>query len=211
MNPIPIPRAKRVLDIFASILAIILLSPILLFSLLFFIIEAIFIPSTRGPFLYKETRISQGKPFTLWKIRIFKNAVLAGAKTTGKTIQTKVLERDKSNLTLIGRILRQTYMDEMPQIFSVMVGDMSFVGPRPTNPVNYECDLKRGLEAKRILKAGLTGTFQTHKHVKYNLNQEKVDMDYAQFCKTANGLQIILRDLYILLQTVVTVFRVEGL
>jgi lipopolysaccharide/colanic/teichoic acid biosynthesis glycosyltransferase len=211
MDPLIVPASKRVFDILASSLVMAFLSPIILFLLMLFVIEMIFILSSRGPLFYKETRISQGKPFVLWKVRVFKIGAIADAKATGVTIHTKTLEHDRKNLTFVGALLRQIYMDEIPQLYSVLVGDMSFVGPRPTNPENYEQDMIKGFQAKKILKAGLTGTFQTHKHVKYNLNQEKVDMEYALFCKTATGLQIVFHDLYILLQTVVTVLRAEGL
>ncbi len=211
MEPIPIPPAKRVFDVIASFLVILFLSPLLLFLFILFILEQIFIKSARGPLFYKEIRISQGAPFLLYKIRVFKVQTLTQAKNDGGVIHTKKLEKGKGNLTYIGRLLRQIYMDEVPQIFSVFKGDMSFVGPRPTNPENYERDLLHGYNAKKILRAGLTGKFQTHKHVKYHLNQEKVDMEYATLCKTASGPTIVLHDLFILLQTVVTVLRAEGL
>lgn len=211
MNIIPIPRAKRIFDIFASILVIIILSPFIAVLLCLFVLEEMFVPSARGSFFYTETRISQGKPFTLWKFRTFKTQALSDALRTRNTIHTKELEQNKKNLTITGRILRQIYMDEAPQIISVLVGDMSLVGPRPTNPENYENDVKKNFQAKRILKAGLTGRFQTRKHVKYHLNQEAVDMEYADFCASRCGLRIILHDFKILLDTGLTVFRAEGL
>jgi lipopolysaccharide/colanic/teichoic acid biosynthesis glycosyltransferase len=126
-------------------------------------------------------------------------------------IHTKNLEKARCNMTLVGHILRQIYMDEVPQLFSVLIGDMSFVGPRPTNPENYTKDIEKGFQSKRILRAGLTGRFQTHKHVKYKLNQEAVDLEYANLCKTASGPYLVLYDLFILFQTIVTVIRAEGL
>lgn len=211
MDPVQIPISKRFFDIVASSIVLMALFPLMLVFLILYCIEQLFIPSSRGTLFYKEIRISQGKPFLLWKIRTFKLKVIADAQLKGKTIHTKELERDKNNLTLTGRVLRQIYMDEMPQIFSVLIGDMSFVGPRPTNVFNYEQSVAKGLLAKKILKAGLTGRFQTHKHVKYKLNQEQVDMNYAEFCRKKTGFEIITYDLLILLQTVVTVIRAEGL
>jgi lipopolysaccharide/colanic/teichoic acid biosynthesis glycosyltransferase len=211
MDPIPLPKAKRFFDVLASIVVILLLSPLLLALFILFILEEIFSPSARGPLFYTETRISQGKLFQLSKIRVFKTEALKKAGSTPGIIHTKKLEQSKNNLTLTGRLLRQIYMDEVPQLYAVLKGDMSLIGPRPTNPENYEKDLMNGLSAKRILVAGLTGSFQTHKHKKYNYNQEKVDMEYATFCKESSGLRIIFHDLYILLQTAVTIIRAEGL
>lgn len=211
MEIIPIPWAKRTLDIFMSALIIALLFPVISLLLALYIIEQAFIPSSRGSLFYKETRISQGRPFTLRKIRTFKNAVLDNARARGEAIHTKNLERDTCNLTYTGRLLRQIYMDEAPQLISVLLGDMSLVGPRPTNVVNFEHDIARGLKSKMLLKAGLTGRFQTHKHVKYRLTQEDVDMEYAELCRTGSSLKILARDCLLLMQTVVTIFRAEGL
>jgi lipopolysaccharide/colanic/teichoic acid biosynthesis glycosyltransferase len=211
MDPIPLPPLKRAFDIAASFVVLVVLSPLIAVFLALIFIERIFVPSSRGPVFYKEVRISQGKPFMLWKIRTFKVAAIESAHADGKTIHTKRLEQDSRNLTLTGTILRQIYMDEVPQLLSVLGGDMTFVGPRPTNQPNYENSLAKGHQAKRVLKAGLTGRFQTHKHVKYHLIQEQVDMEYAELCRTKTGPQIVLHDLSILLQTAVTVFRAEGL
>lgn len=211
MKEIPLPGTKRMFDIFTSVVVIIALSPLLILLFILFSLEQIFIPSSRGSFFYNEIRISQGKQFRLWKIRTFKEEVLRKAKLTGEVIQTKQLEHDKHNLTYTGMLLRQIYMDEAPQLWSVLIGDMSFVGPRPTNVTNYESDLQKGFEAKKILKAGLTGKFQTHKHIKYNLNQEAIDMEYAGMCKEGPAWKIVFYDLSILLQTLITVFRAEGL
>jgi lipopolysaccharide/colanic/teichoic acid biosynthesis glycosyltransferase len=211
MESIPIHPAKRVFDIAISTLLIALLLPVLLFLFILFAIESIFVPSSRGPFFYNETRVSQGRLFTLYKIRTFKMTALWRSNSKKNIIHTKELERESDNLTFTGKVARQTYMDELPQLFAVLKGDLSLVGPRPTNPIVYDRDIANGLQAKKIIRAGLTGKFQTHKHVKYKLNQEQVDMEYANFCKTKSSLQIILYDSFIISQTILTVLRAEGL
>lgn len=210
MEKVPIPKVKRLFDIIMSVIVTVAISPLLIVLIVLFLIEEILITSSRGPLFYKEIRISHGEPFPLWKMRTFKMTAINNARKIGM-IHTKELERDRTNLTYTGRLMRQIYMDEAPQIFSVFVGDMSFVGPRPTNPENYERDIKKGLFAKQILRAGLTGRFQTHKHKKYGLNQEIVDLEYADLCATKSGIRILLTDLKILLQTAITVLRAEGL
>jgi lipopolysaccharide/colanic/teichoic acid biosynthesis glycosyltransferase len=207
---IPTQLLKRLFDIVASAIVIVLLSPIILLLLLLALLEQALSPTARGPLFYKETRISQGKPFTFYKIRTFKMLALEKAHENG-IIHTKKLEHDFRNLTFIGMVLIQVYLDEFPQLFLVLIGKMSFVGPRPTNPQTYAEYIARGNRAKAILKAGLTGRFQTHKAVKYGLDQEHVDMEYAYFCKNSSGLQIVQRDITILLQTAYTIIRAEGI
>lgn len=210
MQPIPVPAAKRAFDIVASSIVIVALTPVVGILVLLSVIEQILRPSTRGPLFYREIRISQGKPFYLRKIRTLKSAAITDARAVGM-VHTKQLENTKGNFTFVGAILHRIYLDESPQLLSVFMGDMSFVGPRPTNVFNYETDVANGLQAKKILRAGLTGRFQTHKHVKYKLNQEEVDMEYARLLASAGGVRIVLHDILILLQTVITVFRAEGL
>ena len=159
------PPLKRLFDIVASAIVLVLLTPIMLLLLLLALLEQFISPAARGALFYKETRISQGKPFTFYKIRTFKMSALEKANGNG-IVHTKKLEHDFRNLTIIGMVLIQVYLDEFPQLFLVFTGKMSFVGPRPTNPETYAKYIARGNRAKVILKAGLTGRFQTHKAIK---------------------------------------------
>lgn len=209
-QPIPISPLKRAFDVIASAIVLVLLSPAMLALFILMGIEHMLRPATRGPLLYKEVRISQGKPFMFYKIRTFKPAALEKANGNG-VIHTKKLEHDFRNLTITGMILIQTYLDEFPQLFLVLSGKMSFVGPRPTNIEVYERDIDGGNYSRAILKAGLTGRFQTHKSAKYGLVQKDVDMDYAHLCKNCSGLQILRHDMRVLLETIYTIFRAEGI
>lgn len=207
---VPISPLKRAFDVVASAIVIVMLSPIMLVLLVLMAVERCLWPATRGPLLYEEVRISQGEPFAFYKIRTFRLSALEKASGNG-IVHTKNLEHDFRNLTLTGMMLIQTYLDEFPQLFLVLIGEMSFVGPRPTNLEVYERDIAGGNYSRAILKAGLTGRFQTHKSAKYGLNQRQVDMEYAHLCKTCSGLEIIRHDGRILLETVYTIFRAEGI
>jgi len=209
---IRVPFLKRFFDIVASSIVIVLLFPIIIVLFLLSLLERCFSRTARGPFLYRETRVSQGKPFTLYKLQAFRTPALQKANGNGHSvIHTKKLEHDFRNLTLVGMVLVQTYMDEYPQLFSVLFGHMSFVGPRPVNTEIYERYVANGNRAKAILRAGLTGHFQTHKSRKYGLLQEDVDMEYVNLCQTGSSLGILQHDMRILFYTVYTVIRSEGL
>jgi len=182
----------------------------MLFMLIVMGVEHLLRPAARGPILYKELRISQGKPFAFYKVRTFKLSALEKANGDG-VIHTKKLEHDFRNLTISGMILVQTYLDEFPQLFLVLIGKMSFVGPRPTNIEVYERDIAGGNYTRAILKAGLTGKFQTHKSAKYGLVQKDVDMDYVHLCRNCSGLQVLRHDTRVLFETVYTIFRAEGI
>ncbi len=111
-------KIKRLLDIILSLLAIILFFPV-------FIILAVFIKkSSKGPVIYKQERIGRfGKPFHIYKLRSMVHDAEKGVPALSG-------ENDE-RITGIGRFLRKTHLDEVPQFFNVLKGDMSLVGPRP--------------------------------------------------------------------------------
>ena len=112
--------AKRVVDLVAALLGILLLSP-------FFLLVAVAIRSTsRGPVFYRQTRIgASGQPFQLLKFR----SMVVGADRSSRLTP----DRDQ-RITAVGRLLRATHFDEIPQLGNVLVGHMSLVGPRPEVP-----------------------------------------------------------------------------
>lgn len=201
---------KRIFDIIVSLTAIVLFSPFIFLVLISMFIENIIVPSSRGKIFYSEIRISAGEPFKIYKFRIFKMAALERAARDNSCIHTKPLEGDPKNLTYVGRFLKRIYMDELPQIYNVLRGDMSLVGPRPTNIENSEKLFKEGKYSKYLAKAGLTGYFQSHKGFKTDMDQEEIDMEYINFCRNNPGWKVILYDIKIIFISILTVLRAEG-
>ena len=110
---------KRFFDIFSSSAAILLLSPLLL-------TVAILIKATsKGPVLFKQKRVGRGKNhFMIWKFRTMRT-------DTPKDCPTHMLENPDRYITGIGKFLRKTSLDELPQLFNILAGQMSVIGPRP--------------------------------------------------------------------------------
>lgn len=132
---------KRCFDLFFSILGVIILLP-------FIIIIGILIKLTSdGPILFKQIRVTKdGKLFNIYKFRTMKNNSEGNKQIT---------VGNDSRITSIGRMLRKTKLDELPQLFNVIKGEMSLVGPRPEVPKYVELYTE---EQKNILKvrAGIT-------------------------------------------------------
>lgn len=113
--------SKRIFDIFFSVMGILFLSPVM-------IICAVLVKlSSKGPIIFRQARVGRNfAPFEIYKFRsMVVNAASLGARVTA--------DGDK-RVTKIGRIMRKTKLDEVPQLFNVLFGDMSFVGPRPEVP-----------------------------------------------------------------------------
>lgn len=209
--PVDIPFAKRVFDVIVSFIILGLLSPLIVVILILFYIEEVFSASSRGPLFYKETRISKGLPFKVFKFRIFKTTASDNYLKQHGFIQTKELEGDNKNMTLTGRLLKQIYMDELPQIFNVLKGDMTLVGPRPSNEVVTYEDGLAGRFQRYLFIGGLTGPFQAQKDSPTKPVQSDADIEYILYCKNNPGYKIILKDLNIIGQTILTVLRAKGI
>ena len=148
---------KRAFDIIVSMLAIICLSPLFLFI-------AILVKSDGGPVFFRQTRIGlNGRAFKMLKYRSMcvdaearlKDLLAKNEKASGVTFKMK----DDPRITKIGKILRKSSLDELPQFWNVLAGDMSLVGPRP--PVPREVALYSQADRRRFLvKPGITCLWQ---------------------------------------------------
>ena len=137
---------KRIFDIILSIIAIVITSPIMLF-----IAIAIKVDS-KGKIIYKQKRITKsGKEFTIYK---FRTMVENAEKETGPVLAKK----DDNRITRIGKVLRKTRLDELPQFFNVLKGDMSIVGPRPERREIIDEIIKEvpKYKEREQVKAGIT-------------------------------------------------------
>lgn len=207
---IPIPKLKRLFDIIFSLFLLMIFSPVfVLFSVTIFI-EHVLRGKIFAPLLYVEKRVSQGELFNFIKFNIFKPRVITKMKNKNLFIHTKILEHDHKSLTLIGNIIQKIYLDELPQLFNVLKGDMSMVGPRPVNSEVYKKLLDQGVTTKTVIKAGLTGGAQASK----GLSKEshiKIETEYINYIINNSSWRVVLNDIKIILRTPRIIFRAEGI
>ena len=210
---IPLPLIKRLFDFSLAAIVLILLSPLIFLIYLALKIEGYFRPDCRGSFFYVETRISQGQPFRFYKIRIFKPTALQKTLRESGFIHTKPLEMSPQNLTAAGKFLKKFYLDELGQLLNIIKGEMSFVGTRPWNTVDYPNEIARGIYRKKVLKAGLTGLVQITKgeHYLYPGGDRGLDDYYIHFCRTHSAGAIFLFDLKILGWSIIKLLKGQGL
>jgi len=139
---------KKIMDILLSFLAIILLSPIFLL-----LVIAIKIDS-KGPILFKQKRVGKNKEhFMIWKFRTMKI-------DTPKDMPTHLLKDPDQYITNVGKFLRKTSLDELPQIFNIASGKMSIIGPRPALWNQYDLIEERDKYGANDVYPGLTGWAQ---------------------------------------------------
>jgi len=123
-----------------------------------------------------------------------------------------MLESDSANLTWAGRrILKPWYLDELPQLFNVLRGDMSLVGPRPWPPSMVRNQLAKGYDYRNHITAGWTGPAQVQKGITEPAGYAELDLAYVEACRTRSGMRLVRFDLGILWRTVKVMARGEGL
>lgn len=179
---------KRVLDIVCSILGIIVLSPILV------IVSILIKLESKGPIIFKQLRAGKGsKPFYIYKFR--------SMKIETPNIATNDFTDSHVYITRIGKIIRKTSIDEIPQLFNILKGDMSIVGPRPVILEEVDLiELRKSYNIDKILP-GITGWAQINGRDNIG-NEEKVKYDY-EYLMNKN----FIMDLYIIVMTALKVLK----
>jgi lipopolysaccharide/colanic/teichoic acid biosynthesis glycosyltransferase len=190
-------RVKRMMDLTLSIAALPFVAPILLIAGIAIRLD------TPGPAFFIQERIGQhGRHFRLFKLRtMVANAEeLKASILDSRTVHFKTL--DDPRITRVGRFLRKTSLDELPQLFNVIRGEMSLVGPRPTslNLATYEPWHERRLE----VRPGVTGLWQVRGRNAMTFDERvKLDLEYIDHLSFAN-------DIRLLGQTVLVVVKGKG-
>jgi lipopolysaccharide/colanic/teichoic acid biosynthesis glycosyltransferase len=192
---------KRCLDIFLSIMMILILSPLLFLTALLIKIE------DRGPIIYRQQRVGiKGKRFIMYKFRsMITNAdrIRDELNDLNETQSIIFKIRKDPRLTRTGRIIRKLSIDELPQLFNILKGDMSIVGPRP--PLPSEVSKYRLRDLKRLdVTPGLTCFWQVSGRSNINFDGQ-VDLD-LQYIES----QSIWTDIKLLFKTIPAVLTGKG-
>ncbi len=183
---------KRTFDIFSSLFALILLSPIML------IIAIAIKCNSKGPVIFKQKRVGKnGKAFNFYKFRSMRI-------DAPHDCATSVLENPEIYITKVGRFLRKTSLDEIPQLWCVLCGKMSIIGYRPLVLTEEKCNKMRGDLGVYKMRPGISGYAQVHgRDDVYYKNKAILDAEYV------NKASLWL-DLKLIFQTVAVVLKREG-
>ena len=183
---------KRFFDIVLSLVAIIV------FSWLLIIIAVAIVVEDKGNILFKKKKKKKNKKeFYIYKFRTMK-------VSTPKDVPTHLLDNPESYITKIGGFLRKTSLDELPQLFNILKGDMSIVGPRPALWNQFDLIALRDENGSNSVRPGLTGWAQVN-------GRDELPIDVkAGFDGEYIKKMSIIFDIKIILMTVVSVFTSKG-
>jgi exopolysaccharide biosynthesis polyprenyl glycosylphosphotransferase len=195
---------KRSLDILGSSFALLLLSPLLI--AIFVLVKL----TSKGPVFFRQQRMGRGgNKFTFLKFRSmylgndhsihkdFVKRLISGNANSDGDNGTQVAVYKLTNdprVTPIGRFLRKTSMDELPQLFNVLTGHMSLVGPRPPIPYEFECYQPWHKRRLRFAKPGITGLWQVsgRSRIKFD-DMVRLDLKYARTWSLWLDIKILLK------------------
>lgn len=189
---------KRTLDIVASVIGLIVLSPV------FLIVSLAIKAEDRGPIFYSQVRLGKGqRPFKMWK---FRSMIVDADKKLEKLLEQNEAEgamfkmKEDPRITKVGRFTRKHSLDELPQLWNVLIGEMSLVGPRP--PLEREvADYSEYDKQRLIVKPGCTGFWQVTARNDVDFEgMVNLDLEYIE----RSG---VLFDIGILFRTVAIVFK----
>jgi lipopolysaccharide/colanic/teichoic acid biosynthesis glycosyltransferase len=250
LSPVPRTnlRAKRAFDLTLALPALVLASPVLLVIWAIYKLSGLLFPEDRGPVFRKIYRHAYGRAFPVYKVRVSTVEALAARRATIKDEDVarlsqhlgegapRLVDSDRCCLvedpgqypTRVGYLIKAMYLDELPQVFNVVRGDMSFVGPRPLslrdNRTRPDQDGLVTLGGKRfdyrhrdLLPGGLTGLYQTSKNAGAKIDygtfvREGVALDrqYYERLLRATPWQVVKTDLSIICRTIPVFLRHEG-
>ena len=203
---------KRSIDIVGALLALVLFAPLMI------VVAVLIALTSRGPVIYMQPRLGKGAvPFQFYKFRsmVANNDDRAHREFVAKLInkrhgdgsadqcgeQPSYKLKADPRVTPIGRIIRKTSIDELPQLINVLKGDMSLVGPRP--PIPYEASNYDAWHLRRLLsvRPGITGLWQVEGRSRVGFNDMvRMDLRYIRGCSLSMDMRILLKNLIVVLR-----------
>jgi len=175
---------KRGLDVVSASTALAVLAPLIAVAALAVRLDS------RGPMFFRQERLGRGgRRFRVWKLRTMVHGASVVVDASGNVVNSS----DDSRHTRVGKLLRRTSIDELPQLLNVLVGDMSLVGPRPDLPeaLSMYSDRER---LKLSVKPGITGLAQTNGRNGLSAHEKwALDATYAERASLALDLRILAR------------------
>lgn len=208
-EPVRLPWQKVAFDKLTATTALLLTLPLAALIVVAEVIDAVLVPADRGGVMYSEVRVSAGRPIRLTKFRILRVEAIRRIREEGSV--PKAEENDPANLTAIGRVLKRTGLDELPQLLSVLVGDMTLLGPRPKPVAEYEAGVEVGLRFRTVMRAGLSGPAQLLKGTEYTIVDAVLeDLRYAEFVRRESGWRVLGEDARLLGRTLALMLRMTG-
>lgn len=210
-EPLEIRRCKIVFDKVVALAALIATSSLFLAIVIAYRLDGWIHPAHRGSPFIAYIAVSRGQPFPKYKFRTAREDLITDPQGK-RRLDWRALpsDRDWSNLTCVGKVLKKFYLDELPQLWNILRGDMSVVGPRPLARHHYERDIAQGNVARKLIRGGLFSDVHTRKGTEHFARPD-LEYNYLEQYETRGPLSLLGFDLRIILRGFGMILRGKGL
>lgn len=204
------PRFFKVLfDKVVALIFLLVFSPIFLLLKLAFLTEGWLIPENSGPMFFYYNGVSAGKVIPKYKIRLIKVKFIEPEGASRHDWIAYSAEWTPDSRTYVGQFVKKFYLDELPQFWSVLKGDMSIVGPRPLSVMHYERDLAQGNVTRFLLRGGLLGLGHINKGTS-EMGNSVYEYEYVDQYLKRSSFGLFRLDLWIIWKGVMLIIKGGG-
>jgi len=200
---------KTLFDKFVSAILLSVSLPILLLLKIAYVIEGILIPENKGPMLFYYWGMSGGKKMKKWKVRLIKTKYIEPEGAKRHDWIAFSAEWTPDSRTHVGEFAKKWYLDELPQFWSVLIGDMSIVGPRPLSVLHYERDKAQGNVTRSLLKGGLLGLGHINKGTS-EMGNSVYEYEYVDQYLKRSSFGLLKLDMWIIWKGVIVIAKGGG-
>lgn len=204
-----VPFPKLLFDKLVSGIILLFCLPVILLLLIVNMIEGWLISENRGPLFFYYNAVSEGRVFKKWKIRLIKEKYIdkeLQAQGDWHAYQNEWMPEARTKL---GAFVKKFYLDEIPQFYMVLKGDMSLVGPRPLAIHHYERDLAQGNVTRKLIRGGLLGYGHVRKGTP-EFGKPVYEYEYVYRYLHYSPFKLLLTDLYVIWRGIVVVLKGGG-
>jgi lipopolysaccharide/colanic/teichoic acid biosynthesis glycosyltransferase len=206
---LPLRFFKTLFDKLMALSLLLLSLPILLLLKIGYVIEGILIPENKGPMLFYYWGVSGGKKMKKWKLRLIKTQYIEPEGAARHDWIAFSAEWTPDSRTYVGAFAKKWYLDELPQFWSVLIGDMSIVGPRPLAVLHYERDKAQGNVTRSLLKGGLLGLGHINKGTE-EMGNSVYEYEYVDEYLKRSSFGLLTLDLWIIWKGVIVILKGGG-